>query len=103
MVYKNHPQKAGKPHRVHGAVLAVTLEFQSSVNQNRKPNYLSITSAVIKQRIATISDSYPLWPMILKSMDLSREAAGQPDKVKWWLLERPSASADENVNIEGVC
>ncbi|KAN0141508.1 hypothetical protein V8E53_000753 [Lactarius tabidus] len=87
-------------HCIHGAIAAVSLEYQASVNEKRLPNYTTITSDVIKQHVTRICQSYPDWPDKLKSMDLSAVVDVQLDTLKWWL---PITSTGEDNNNLGCC
>ncbi|KAN0135969.1 hypothetical protein V8E53_006130 [Lactarius tabidus] len=84
-IYEEHPSPCGNTHRIHGAIAAVSLEYQSSVNEKRSPDFTTITSDVIKQHVNRICQSYPDWPDELKSMDLSAVVDKQSDSIKWWL------------------
>ena len=98
-LYSIYPIEPGKPHCNHGAVVAVSMEYQSSVDEDRDPNYTAITTDKIKQCIASIAKKYPSWPAVLKSTDLSDVVAAQDDKVKWW-LNLPLSSPEED---PGAC
>jgi hypothetical protein len=82
-IYKKHPTQ----HHIHSAVGVMNYKFQVSRNEERTPDYNSITSKVIKKCIAAAVEGYKQWPMILKSENLSKEAKQQPLEVQWWLPE----------------
>ncbi|KAN0138132.1 hypothetical protein V8E53_004021, partial [Lactarius tabidus] len=97
-IYEENTLPHGQIHRIHGAIAAVSLEYQVLVNEKRLPNYTTITSDVIKQHVTRICQSYPDWPDELKSMDLSAVADVQLDTLKWWL---PITSTGEDNNNLG--
>ncbi|KAN0141875.1 hypothetical protein V8E53_000337 [Lactarius tabidus] len=97
-IYEENPLLHGQIHCIHGAIAAVSLEYQASVNEKRLANYTTITSDVIKQHVTRICQSYPDWPDKLKSMDLSAVADAQLDTLKWWL---PITSTGEDNNNLG--
>jgi hypothetical protein len=84
-IYEEHPLLCGKTHHIHGAIAAVSLEYQALVNEKQSPDFTTITLDVIKQHVNRICQSYPDWPDKLKSIDLSAVADVQSDTIKWWL------------------
>jgi len=87
-IYTDHPQ-AQRPHRIHGAVAAAAWQYQVAMDKGSYAEYNAITSEDIKTRCANANR---LWPMILKSLDLSKEAYGQSPEMHWWL---PESDEDE--------
>jgi hypothetical protein len=70
-------------------------EFQLARDKNRRPDYNTITSKVIKKHIEATISRYKQWPMVLKSWNLSKEAMQQPIDVQWWVPQQQEISLSE--------
>lgn len=90
----NHNPDQG-PHRVHPAISALQWEYLTSINEQRAPNYDTITTRSIEQRVAAVN---MLWPQELRSLDLSARANSDLE-LAWWL--RDLGEEDNNNNNEG--
>jgi hypothetical protein len=91
-IYSNFPQSKSH-HCVHASIAIVGHEWQLAKHENRSPDIRKITVKAISKGCHNTAQSYPLWPSILWSDNLSKFAAEQPPENQWWL---PAIASDDS-------
>lgn len=92
-IFADYPQ-AKRVHRTHAALDAAAWRYQVAKDSDCQPEYAAITAEEITKRMLGANR---LWPMVLKSQDLSKEALAQPPEMHWWLPESDDEEEEEAV------
>ncbi|KAN0141767.1 hypothetical protein V8E53_000229 [Lactarius tabidus] len=92
-IFADYPQ-AKRVHCTHAALDAAAWRYQVAKDSDCQPEYAAITVEEITKRMLGANR---LWPMVLKSQDLSKEALAQPPEMHWWLPESDDKEEEEAV------
>ncbi|KAN0131261.1 hypothetical protein V8E53_010965 [Lactarius tabidus] len=91
-IFADYPQEK-RVHCTHGALEAAAWQYQVAKDNDCQPVYDTIMSEITK----CIQGANRLWPMVLKSLDLSKEAMAQPPEMCWWLPESDDKEEEDAI------
>jgi hypothetical protein len=83
------------PHRVHPSVAILGQEWKKAKEGGRSPDIHRVTMNAINKGCKATAVSYPDWPSIFWSDDLSNFVAEQPQANRWWVPDEVEEESDE--------
>jgi hypothetical protein len=83
-------------HRLHPSVAILATEVQDANRQQRPPDLSKLTVEAIVQRCKSMAIQYPLWPRILVTDNLERNAMKEHPKDQWWISPAPVQQLDDD-------
>ena len=83
-IYRTFPQSGNVRHRVHASIAVIGKEWQRAAKEGRAPDLRQLTVKGLNAGCANTAVTYPDWPTVLSSTDLSRYASEQPSAMQWW-------------------